>query len=522
METYGKGPFDPSLHNVKIEFNVNFNKGKGTLKLINKTDNAMKEVAVTGLRPSLQKDTNKKMVMHGNVVRFNVVGQFGTVYRVGVKVKDFAANEKFIRAHLESNLEQNRSFPTKLPKALQKEIDKTTPKNKLASPQLENKNLNIEKRGDSQLADFPGVTEHELQTIKNFYNAAKETIEWFDEPKFINRNIKYDGIDAVLPRSLVCIPNGPTKGVYVLLKEHGGQRQFGIGSFNRVTLAINLETGEQLAWRSASKKGVRESEINANRKAYEHPEHFDAADNFVEYTGHMRGGKEARKAKLGSHSETAKIGSIVKISRGGDLDKYLADNNPPLTKRLNIFSEFQGHLHILHTTLNSTHRDLKPENITMTEDGHPRITDFGFTVDNKTSNRYAGSPLYIAPEIFINDVNKQATIAHPSSDMWSTGVMLLMMVGDNGAYRSIFRDSVWSSLKKGTFNEFELKQAKKVVFAAVQEKLAQEGCSKQEIDGIIRIIDQCLQFNPVDLPSAKKVSEDIARLATRMSNKNIV
>jgi len=56
-------------------------------------------------------------------------------------------------------------------------------------------------------------------------------------------------------------------------------------------------------------------------------------------------------------------------------------------------------LEYLHS-LNIAYRDLKPENLLIAEDGHLKITDFGFAkiVKDKTLT-VCGTPDYTAPEI---------------------------------------------------------------------------------------------------------------------------
>lgn len=371
----------------------------------------------------------------------------------------------------------------------------------------------------STLKDFPRLTKDELQGIRQFYDDIKNIIETTNTPIFCKRNTPYDESKVILSRSLVYIPNGPSKGAYVLLKEHGGQQQFGIGTHNRVTLAINLETGEPMAWRSARKGGVLSGEILANQAACKYPDYFDAADNFVEYTSNIRENKEARQNKIGDHQEAEKIGSIVKIAKGGDLESFLNDKNLSLVDRLNIFSEFQQGLHVLHDVLNKTHRDLKPANINMTETGRPKIADFGFTVDNNTTHIGTGSPYWMAPEILSGWEHRKRRAVDPSADIWSSGVILLQMIGDNNAWFNCFKFDVLNPIRNNTFNESRLNQIKKAVYDAARENLSNEGCSKEEIEKIITIIDQCLAKNPTNRPSAFEISQNIANIASRLSNK---
>ena len=54
--------------------------------------------------------------------------------------------------------------------------------------------------------------------------------------------------------------------------------------------------------------------------------------------------------------------------------------------------------------LGIVHRDIKSHNILVNDDFHVKVCDFGlakFTADlNKGSMQYAGTPTYMAPELF--------------------------------------------------------------------------------------------------------------------------
>jgi len=75
------------------------------------------------------------------------------------------------------------------------------------------------------------------------------------------------------------------------------------------------------------------------------------------------------------------------------------------------------------------HRDIKPANILLDFHGRAKLADLGFaTLDSKLfEDKFikAGSPLYMAPEIF------KSNSYSAKGDIWAMGIVLLeMLIGD--------------------------------------------------------------------------------------------
>jgi len=91
-------------------------------------------------------------------------------------------------------------------------------------------------------------------------------------------------------------------------------------------------------------------------------------------------------------------------------------------------------IHYLHT-MGFSHHDIKPDNILFNCDNQSiKLFDFGLavTVDPEypISNSNAGSPLYMAPEILLNDTHNVY-----QSDTWSIGICLYEMLSGRSPFQ---------------------------------------------------------------------------------------
>jgi serine/threonine protein kinase/CRP-like cAMP-binding protein len=186
----------------------------------------------------------------------------------------------------------------------------------------------------------------------------------------------------------------------------------GQGNFGMVTLAVDDKTGEQFALKRVSKRRVRQTK---SQKYIQNERDLMS----------MVGSKFIIKLFC-TYQDSDYVYMLQESALGGSLEalneQYHAQKMDSHTRAwLSATQYFVGcvvmglrHLHKRHIV----HRDLKLGNILLTQDGSPKICDFGFArfVLDKTYT-VLGTPEYMAPEII------EFPHAHNQLvDYWALGV----------------------------------------------------------------------------------------------------
>lgn len=189
-------------------------------------------------------------------------------------------------------------------------------------------------------------------------------------------------------------------------------KKLGQGTYGKVQLGINKETGQEVAIKTIKKCKIEtEADLVRIRReiqimsSVQHPNIIHIYEVF-----------ENRE----------KMVLVMEYAAGGELYDYLSQRKVLTEEEARrIFRQIVTAVFYCHKH-NICHRDLKLENILLDQIGNAKIADFGLSnvFDGKRLlNTFCGSPLYASPEIV-----KGTPYHGPEVDCWSLGVLLYTLV----------------------------------------------------------------------------------------------
>lgn len=183
----------------------------------------------------------------------------------------------------------------------------------------------------------------------------------------------------------------------------------GTGSFGRVRLARHKQTGRHVAIKMLSKSQILRTKQVMHIKAEKE------ILSVVNYPFLVN--------MLGFFQDEECLYFVLEYVVGGEFFTHLrtVGRFPEETAKF-FAAEILLSLEYLHDQ-NVIYRDLKPENLLLDNEGHVKITDFGFAkkIDYRTFT-LCGTPDYLAPEIILNKGHGKPV------DWWALGVLIYEML----------------------------------------------------------------------------------------------
>ncbi|XP_012055826.1 PREDICTED: uncharacterized protein LOC105618903 [Atta cephalotes] len=189
-------------------------------------------------------------------------------------------------------------------------------------------------------------------------------------------------------------------------------KKLGQGTYGKVQLGINKETGQEVAIKTIKKCKIEtEADLIRIRReiqimsSVQHPNIIHIYEVF-----------ENRE----------KMVLVMEYAAGGELYDYLSERKVLSEHEARrIFRQIATAVFYCHKH-KICHRDLKLENILLDQVGNAKIADFGLSNvfdEQRLLNTFCGSPLYASPEIV-----KGTPYHGPEVDCWSLGVLLYTLV----------------------------------------------------------------------------------------------
>ena len=197
-----------------------------------------------------------------------------------------------------------------------------------------------------------------------------------------------------------------------MLSNYKIKKILGKGTFSTVKLAVNKETGEEIAIKILEKNKIK-NKRDINR---------------IE--------REISMVKIINHPNIAEVFDIIEdeerfyilmeYCENGELFNLILERHN-LSEEESAYFYYQiiNGLEYIHIN-NIIHRDLKPENLLLNKKNILKIIDFGLSNYNTEDNLLStpcGSPCYASPEMVSGKKYNGFT-----SDVWSTGIILYAMI----------------------------------------------------------------------------------------------
>ncbi|XP_073054154.1 CBL-interacting serine/threonine-protein kinase 3-like isoform X2 [Primulina eburnea] len=249
-------------------------------------------------------------------------------------------------------------------------------------------------------------------------------------------------------------------------------KTIGQGSFAKVKLAKNCETGQSVALKIINKDLVLKHKMTeqikreiATMKLIKHPNVIHLYEVMASKT---------------------KIFIIMEFVTGGELfDKIATHGKMQEDEARKYFQQLINAVDYCHSR-GVFHRDLKPENLLLDTAGNLKVSDFGLSAlsqqirDDGLLHTTCGTPNYVAPEV-LNDRGYDGATA----DLWSCGVILFVLLAGYLPFNDSNLSKLYSKISSANFT-----------------------CPSRFSSGATKLITRILEPNPEKRITISEILED--------------
>ncbi|KAI4376751.1 hypothetical protein MLD38_014476 [Melastoma candidum] len=214
-------------------------------------------------------------------------------------------------------------------------------------------------------------------------------------------------------------------------------RLLGHGTFAKVYLARNLETGKSVAMKVVAKEKVIRVGMT------EHVKREIAVMKMVKHP-HIVELHEVMASK-------SKIYIAMELVRGGELFAKVSRGRLREEVARMYFQQLISAIDFCHSR-GVYHRDLKPENLLLDDEGNLKVSDFGLSAfsehlrNDGLLHTTCGTPAYVAPEVICRKGYDGA-----KADLWSCGVILFVLLAGYLPFQDDNIMAMYRKIHKGDF-----------------------------------------------------------------------